>query len=102
LLPAGDDAVGFVTKVYFNTTAVGAEVAAQMVARRRHGLVISEWDDLALFDPKLLSAYSMASSSATGSTTNTIPRSFHARPRPPAASIRKGSIRRYRTPSTSE
>jgi hypothetical protein len=51
-LPAGDDAVGFVTKVYLNTASVGAEVAAQMVASRRHGLVISEWDDHPLFTPK--------------------------------------------------
>ena len=56
-LPTGDDAVGFVTRVYLNTAAVGAEVAAQMVASRRHGLVINEWDDLPLFDPKLGDAY---------------------------------------------
>jgi hypothetical protein len=51
-LPAGDDAVGFVTKVYLNTAAVGAEVAGQMVASRRHGLVISAWKDDPLFTTK--------------------------------------------------
>jgi hypothetical protein len=42
-LPAGDDAVGFVTRVPLNTAAATARVPVPMAASRRKGLVISEW-----------------------------------------------------------
>jgi hypothetical protein len=42
-LPAGDDAVGFVTRLNLNTAAPDAYDSVQMVASRRHGLTISEW-----------------------------------------------------------
>jgi hypothetical protein len=48
-LPAGDDAVGFVGRIYLNTASADANNRLQMVASRRHGLVISEFKDEPLF-----------------------------------------------------
>jgi hypothetical protein len=48
-LPAGDDAVGFVARVPLNTAAATARMPVEMLASRRHGLVISEWKGDPLF-----------------------------------------------------
>jgi hypothetical protein len=50
-LPAGDDAVGFVTRVHLNTGAPAADLGVPMVASRQHGVLISEWKDDPLFTP---------------------------------------------------
>ena len=42
-LPAGDDAVGFVTRVPLNTATATARMPVEMVASRRGGVLISEW-----------------------------------------------------------
>lgn len=42
-LPVGDDAVGFVARVSLNTATATAQTVVQLVASRRHGIVISEW-----------------------------------------------------------
>jgi hypothetical protein len=56
-LPTGDDAVGFVTRVSLNAATAAENVGVEMVASRRHGLVISEWDDWPLFDPQAGDSY---------------------------------------------
>lgn len=43
LLPAGDDAVGFIAKSGFSTSTTSSRINVEMRASRRHGLVISEW-----------------------------------------------------------
>lgn len=62
LLPAGDDAVGFVAHTVLDTAYATARQPITLVASRRHGLVISEWkgdpiEYLGAFDAYYFSGY---------------------------------------------
>jgi hypothetical protein len=51
LLPAGDDAVGFVARVRLHTASASARMPVRLVASRRRGIVISEWKGDAIQAP---------------------------------------------------
>jgi hypothetical protein len=51
-LRAGDDAVGFVSRIALNTATDAGVIPVAMVASRRRGIVISEWQGDPLFTPQ--------------------------------------------------